>query len=87
MYLNNKYEVTYAKLHDLVFVPNTVGQIGPVLTAEGPGTKTHDLKMWVTDDSLFLRLNLKGHEVMVPMNNVSFLVPKKTEPVSEKIRK
>lgn len=72
----NEIEVTYVRLHELIFVPNTVGQIGPVLTAEGPTAKTHDLKMWLTQDNMFLLVILKNHKVMVPMANVAFFVPK-----------
>lgn len=83
MYLNNGIEVTFARLHDFIFVPNTIGQVGPALSSVGDA-RNKELKMWMTDDKLFLRLFLKGTEVLVPMTNVAFFTPKKTD---EKISK
>jgi len=67
--------ITYARTHDRIFVPNVIGDLGPVLTAEGPGAKTHDLKMWLTPDGEFLQIFIKGTEVLIPKNNVSYMIP------------
>lgn len=77
--MNKDVEVSYACLHDSIFVPGAIGNIGPTLSAGAEG-KTKDLKMWLTSvDSLgtFLKVDIKGVFALIPIHNVKITLPKK----------
>ena len=84
----NGRKVNYVSLHDVIFIPGTIGQIGPTLTADANG-KTKDLEMHLFDS--YLQIKIKGVTAVVPLATVKVArlidepVAKKTS-VDEKVR-
>lgn len=68
-------EVSYAVLHNGIFVPDEVGKgvnLKPTLVANSAEGKSLNLKMSLKDG--YLLINVRGNEVLLPLTSVSHFV-------------
>ncbi len=74
--MENEVVITYAALHDVVFIPGA-GQFGPTLTNDATG-KTKDLKMTLLGNEL-LQLSIgkapgKVVKALIPLATVKIMI-------------
>lgn len=65
-------KVTYAKLHDELFLPGGVGNLGKVLPSQGKTVRGDGLKMTYDSDGLHVSAN--GINCLIPPASVFMVV-------------